>query len=127
MVMCVVMNVVLNAVQACSSGGSIEVSSYQTMRGERRFACIEVSDDGAGIEPERLEHIFDPFFTTRREGTGLGLSIAHQIVTRHGGFIEVRSRPSEGTSFQIHVPIDRPVLDMDAARLEALQPVRLHG
>ena len=54
-----------------------------------------------GIPPENLERIFNPFFTTRQEGTGLGLAITHRIVQGHGGHIEVKSRPGEGTTFTV--------------------------
>jgi two-component system NtrC family sensor kinase len=70
-------------------------------------AVITVADTGAGIEPEHLERIFDPFFTTKDpdQGTGLGLMISHQIVADHGGTIEVRSRPGEGSTFTVKLPV----------------------
>jgi len=125
----VVMNLVFNALQACSDGGEIEVSSYPSESGGRRFVCVEVRDDGEGIAPEVIENIFDPFFTTRTEGTGLGLSIAHQLAARHGGFLDVRSQPGAGTSFFLNVPIDRPVLDKHRASEpdQAPEALGLHG
>jgi signal transduction histidine kinase len=65
---------------------------------------IEISDTGAGIEPEHLPHLFEPFYTTRPKGTGLGLFVAHGIVQRHGGSIEVVSAPGRGTRFRILLP-----------------------
>jgi len=68
---------------------------------------VEVADNGTGIAPEHLPKLFDPFFTTKPvgEGTGLGLSISHGIITGHGGRIEVDSRPGEGTTFRIFLPL----------------------
>jgi signal transduction histidine kinase len=120
----VVMNVVLNAIQACADGGSVDVTSYETLVDAKDYLTIEIGDTGKGIDRELLQHIFDPFFTTRRDGTGLGLAIAHQIVTRHGGFIEVKSEVGRGTVFFINLPLDPPrysveppVLDTDDLRL----------
>jgi signal transduction histidine kinase len=67
---------------------------------------VEVADDGPGIAPEVRARIFEPFFTTRTvgEGTGLGLSISQQIVSGHGGRIEVASEPGRGASFRVLLP-----------------------
>jgi len=71
-----------------------------------------VEDNGPGIPEDKLPHIFDPFYSTRqnRGGTGLGLSIAHGIITDHGGTIDVRSRPSQGTTFTLRFPIPEPAV-----------------
>jgi signal transduction histidine kinase len=122
----VVMNVVLNAIQACAEGGKVEVSSYENVVEEKAYLCIEIADTGRGIEREFLEHIFDPFFTTRRDGTGLGLSIAHQIVTRHGGFIDVKSDVGRGTAFFINMPVNPVRPPAESAVLEN-EDLRLHG
>ena len=119
----VVMNIILNAIQACDEGGAVEVATYPGGEDDR-FVCIEVSDNGRGIEPGVVKRIFDPFFTTRREGTGLGLSIAHQIVSRHGGYIDVRSQPQQGTSFLVYLPIDTGTEEADSAPAEE---VHAHG
>ena len=67
---------------------------------------IVVEDTGVGIPPERLETIFQPFFSTKLTsgGTGLGLSISFEIVRRHGGNIQVESRPGEGARFIVELP-----------------------
>ena len=66
---------------------------------------IRITDTGPGISPEVLPRIFDPFFTTKEEGTGLGLSISYGIVREHGGTITAESRPGEGSTFIIQLPI----------------------
>jgi two-component system, cell cycle sensor histidine kinase and response regulator CckA len=65
-----------------------------------------VTDTGVGMDPSLADKIFDPFFSTKGvgKGTGLGLAIAYGIITNHGGFIEVSSRPGEGSSFSIFLP-----------------------
>ncbi len=111
----VAMNIVLNAIQACKDGGAVEVRTRHGGKDDA-YVCIEVSDTGRGIDAAVAEQIFDPFFTTRSEGTGLGLSIAHQIVTRHGGYIDVRSQPERGTAFMVFLPVDSAVVEEAADR-----------
>ena len=71
---------------------------------------IEVADNGPGIPAEHLDKLFDPFFTTKDvgEGTGLGLSITHNIVTAHGGRIEVHSEFGKGACFRVYLPLKNP-------------------
>jgi PAS domain S-box-containing protein len=107
----VLLNLLMNAVQAVEaahrgSDGRIRVAA-------RRLAdhlCVEVSDNGAGIEPQHRSRLFDPFFTTKEvgEGTGLGLSICHNIVTAHGGHIDVDSTPGQGSTFRVFLPLNPP-------------------
>ena len=99
----VVVNLVANAVHAMPAGGRLDVG-VRAGGGEAR---LTVSDTGSGIAPEILDDVFRPFFTTKDvgEGTGLGLSVVHGIVTRHGGRVEVASRPGEGTRFTVHMPL----------------------
>jgi signal transduction histidine kinase len=94
----VLMNVVLNAIQACAGHGAIDV---RTGRADAGGCVVEVADTGVGMTPEQSEHIFDPFFTTKENGSGLGLYIAHRIVAEHGGAIVVAPRPEGGTTFRI--------------------------
>ena len=104
----VILNLLLNAVQAiethCTEGGGRIVIRT------RRFPyemVLEIEDNGCGIPPENMGRLFDPFFTTKEvgEGTGLGLSITHNIITSHGGRVEVNSRPGEGAVFRIILPL----------------------
>ncbi|MFH1573232.1 MAG: ATP-binding protein, partial [Acidobacteriota bacterium] len=96
----VLLNVLLNALQAQPDGGEVLVRAFEDS-GE---AVITVRDSGPGIDPGDLERIFDPFFTTRTEGTGLGLSISYQLVRNNGGRIRVASLPGEGACFSISFP-----------------------
>ncbi len=71
------------------------------------YVMLSVTDSGYGIRPEIMENIFDPFFTTKKpdEGTGMGLALVHGIVSAHNGGITVRSKPEEGTRFDILFPV----------------------
>ncbi len=101
----VLLNLVINAVQAMPEGGEILLRALA----EPDRLRFEVRDGGVGIPPENLERIFNPFFTTRDTGTGLGLSIAERIVTQHGGRIEVRRNPDRGMTFSVILPVGEPV------------------
>ncbi len=98
----VLLDLVLNAVQAMPEGGEVVL---RASTGDDAIG-IEVRDEGIGIEPGNLEKIFDPFFTTRASGTGLGLSIVYQIVRQHGGRVEVRRNPVRGMTFTLLLPLD---------------------
>jgi two-component system, NtrC family, sensor kinase len=113
----VFLNLFLNARDAMTGGGSLEIRSWY----EGPMVRIEVSDSGTGIAPEHLQRIYDPFFTTKgaRKGTGLGLSVTYGIIQEHGGSIEVSNRPGGGARFHIELPVSKTV---DAAR-GARQPV----
>ena len=100
----VVINLVLNAIQATAVGGSVVVQTRQRRHTDGLFCEIEVRDSGAGIPSQIIDEIFNPFFTTKDSGTGLGLSIAHQIAAEHGGFISVRSEEGRGSSFCVNLP-----------------------
>jgi len=102
----VMLNLILNALQAVESGGNISIEAQKIDSNTLR---LNVQDDGAGISPEQAEKIFDPFFTTRERGTGLGLAIVHMIVDNHGGEINVVSPVPEkgtGTLITISLPIN---------------------
>lgn len=100
----VLMNLLLNAIQAMPDGGEARVSLSETTRGPRRFACIAVSDTGPGVPEDLRDRIFDPMFTTRPDGAGLGLSISARIVEAHGGLIEVSDSVGGGACFRVLLP-----------------------
>ncbi len=101
----VLMNLLLNAVQAMKDGGVLTIRT-SVVEG---ICMIEVCDTGSGIPPAVLPRIFDPFFTTKSEGegTGLGLSVSLGIVERHGGKILVDSEVGKGTTFTLCLPVSR--------------------
>jgi hypothetical protein len=103
----VVLNLLINAIQAIAKQGNIDVRLVQ----EQDRAVIHVDDTGRGIPPEALPKILKPFFTTRSEGTGLGLSLANSIVQSHGGRIEVASVLQKGTQFKVWIPMERSARD----------------
>ena len=99
----VLLNLLLNAIQAMDKPGSI----YVSLQRDSDAVLITVADEGKGIPHETLPNIFRPFFTTKGHGTGLGLSLARRIVESHGGQIEVRSEVGKGTQFIIRLQISR--------------------
>lgn len=105
----VVVNLLVNALQATQPKGTIRVSIKTTLQGDEKMARIEVEDTGSGIPEVDLARIFDPFFTTRSEsgGTGLGLAISRNIVEDHRGYIEVHSQVDRGTLFVVSLPASR--------------------
>jgi signal transduction histidine kinase len=93
-------NLVRNAIDATPDGGRVDVVARCAGAG----CVVEVRDTGRGIEPDHLPRIFDLYFTTKADGTGVGLAITQQIVSAHGGTIEVDSRPGEGTTMTVRLP-----------------------
>jgi PAS domain S-box-containing protein len=102
----VVLNLLVNAVQAVEATGRTDGLVAVETRRVGDELLIEVADNGTGIDPVNLPKLFDPFFTTKDvgEGTGLGLSIADNIVRGHGGRIEVDSQAGSGTKFRVWLP-----------------------
>jgi signal transduction histidine kinase len=96
----VVDNLVRNALDAMPEGGRLRIAASVGADG----ATIEVADTGPGIPPEVQARIFDLYFTTKEDGTGIGLAVSQQIVTAHGGTIEVDSRPGAGTRMTVRLP-----------------------
>jgi len=98
----VIMNLMLNAVDAVQENGFIRVATFSRVD----QVVLEIMDRGHGIPPQQIDQIFDPFFTTKKagEGTGLGLSISLGIVQAHGGNLVVTSEPGVETTFTISLP-----------------------
>jgi signal transduction histidine kinase len=105
----VFINLLANAAQAIPAGvpEAHEIQVRARVAGDQ--AVVEVSDTGAGIPSEVRARLFEPFFTTRKAGagTGLGLAISRDIVTEHGGRIEVESAPGQGATFRVMLPLQR--------------------
>jgi len=101
----VLLNLLLNAIQAMDKPGTIRVA----LQPDEDGVVIAVKDEGKGITPEHLPNIFRPFFTTKGHGTGLGLSLSRRIVEAHGGRIQVRSEVGRGSEFTVTLPIARNV------------------
>ena len=97
----VLINIVLNALQAMPAGGSIRISTGHS----KSWSWVGVEDNGAGMSEDVRRRVFDPFFTTRGvEGTGLGMSMAYGIIKRHGGRISVESEVGKGTVVTVFLP-----------------------
>lgn len=111
----VLMNLLMNGVQAMPSGGKIYIkltkyfATNSALDGDKQqeYLKIQIEDEGIGISEDNLAHIFTPFFTTKGlgTGTGLGLSIAHGMVEEHGGWIDVESEKQQGTAFTVYLPM----------------------
>jgi PAS domain S-box-containing protein len=123
----VLLNLILNAVQAMGpSGGSLTLKTSvvegfaPALPGRNRevvlnpvflqqtMVLVEVMDTGCGITKENMSKLFHPFFTTKPGGTGLGLSICQKIVAAHGGTLEVRSTVGAGSDFMVYLPVEPP-------------------
>jgi two-component system, NtrC family, sensor histidine kinase HydH len=107
----VLLNLVLNAIQATPAGGHVEIA----VRDEPEAVDVTITDQGPGIPSEVAERMFEPFFTTKSKGTGLGLPIAQRIVAAHGGTLEVAPTGSTGTRVTIRLP-RQPGAAMETAR-----------
>jgi two-component system NtrC family sensor kinase len=108
----VLINMVINALDATEPGGSIRVFTASGLSGNgagQPGVEITVADTGCGIPRENLDRLFDPFFTTKAvgQGTGLGLAVSLGIVQRHGGHIRVQSEMGKGSRFFIWLPVER--------------------
>ena len=96
----VIINLVLNALEASERGGEVRVGARALSRVEVE---LFVEDDGPGVPTDQREQIFQPFFTTKAQGTGLGLAIVHGIVTQHRGSLGLESPPTGGAVFRIRL------------------------
>ena len=100
----ILMNVIINAIQAIPKKGEIKIKTEKALlKGEPAMKLI-IEDSGVGIPEKDLNQIFDPFFSTKEKGSGLGLSIAYKLIEAHQGEIKVESKEGEGTKFVIFLP-----------------------
>ncbi|MCK4837839.1 MAG: response regulator, partial [Desulfobulbaceae bacterium] len=114
----VVQNLILNARQAMPGGGTIRISceNLESTANEHpapmlpmqnKYVKISVTDTGVGMPGNVIDKIFDPYFSTKQAGSGLGLAITHSIIKKHKGTITVISKPGEGTTFNIYLPVSK--------------------
>ena len=121
----IIVNLLLNARDAiakkntekndgAAEKGSVTISTR--MLPEKKFIAVDITDNGCGIEAEKIPQIFNPFHTTKKpgKGTGLGLSVSLGIAQAHGGFIDVESIPGKGSTFSLILPFHRPNRTDDA-------------
>ena len=99
----VILNLVMNAIQAMPEGGEVLLAARQ----QDSNILLQVKDQGLGIAKEDVDKIFDPFFSTKKGGTGLGLSVAHRIVSQHNGTLTATRNPDKGMTFSVLLPIHR--------------------
>ena len=115
----VLVNLVLNARDAMSSGGTLTIETGErqisgSSRGRSvkpgRYVVLAVSDTGSGMDSDTMSHMFEPFYTSQAPGTrtGLGLSIIYGIVKQNGGVVRVSSEPGLGTTVKIFFPLAEP-------------------
>ncbi len=100
----VVLNLVINALEAMKDGGTLGVE----LAAIDRELALDLLDDGPGIDPMLSERVFEPFFTTKEGGTGLGLSIVRKIVDQHGGLLRIEPRAEGGTRVSLRLPLVEP-------------------
>jgi two-component system, cell cycle sensor histidine kinase and response regulator CckA len=109
----VIQNIVLNADQAMPLGGSVIVTATNLTESDTSFPLglargnyikISIQDSGVGIPEQYIGKIFDPYFTTKEKGSGLGLATSYSIVRNHGGLIDIRTKPGEGSIFTVYLP-----------------------
>ncbi len=96
----VLVNLLMNAVQAIPEKGEISIRIYQ----EDQYVCVSVKDTGVGISPENFSKIFDPFFTTKGSSAGIGLSACYDIIRKHSGRLTVDSLEGQGSTFTMYLP-----------------------
>lgn len=131
----VIINLAVNARDAMPGGGTLTIETYPVSSAEVRqmgnefmppadYCALKVSDTGTGIPADVLPKIFEPFFTTKDvgKGTGLGLSTVYGIIKQSAGFIFADSKPGQGTSFSIYLPVHRVEGDAPAAVPPPVKP-----
>jgi signal transduction histidine kinase len=96
------LNIVINALQATPSGGSVIINLNKAESG----FVISFHDNGSGIDPEDLQRIFEPFYTTKPDGTGLGLAVTRKIIEGHGGRLDIESEADRGTTVMVLLPLN---------------------
>jgi nitrogen-specific signal transduction histidine kinase/CheY-like chemotaxis protein len=136
----VIMNLVINARDAMSEGGTINIKAENVILDEERckvipesrpgrFVCLSIEDTGVGMDKKTIRHIFEPFFSTKEvgKGTGLGLSVVYGIVKQHEGWINVYSEPGRGSIFKVYLPVSSVKLEDETEEKISLAGVQGRG
>ncbi len=133
----VLMNIYINAWQAMPHGGRLLVKTRNVeLKRESlkkfvvvpgRYVSVSISDTGIGMDTETMQRVFEPFFTTKRRsgGIGMGMASAYGIVKNHDGYIDVKSKVGEGTTFTIYLPAVEGKVDSKGKTVD-LEQVELH-
>jgi len=132
----VVTNLVINARDAMSGGGTVTIRArrhdpaealpFVVCAGSGEALHLSVADTGTGMSADVLERIYEPMFTTKRDGNGFGLPFAHRTITRHGGQMFVESTPGRGTTFHLFIPLTAEAgVAPGCAEGETFQAVRI--
>jgi two-component system sensor histidine kinase AtoS len=98
----VLLNLLINAVQAVPEQGMIAIKTWQEQAGAVQ---VRITDTGQGIDEAELSKVFDPFFTTKAAGTGLGLAVVQRIMNAHNGRIDIQSEVGKGTAVTLEIPV----------------------
>ncbi len=117
-------NLFINAIQAMPRGGVVLVRAQNAEIQEERwpplkagkYVKVTIADQGVGIAKDHLQRVFDPYFTTKDQGSGLGLATCYSIVTKHGGFITLKSKPGVGTAVHFYLPASQATVVTTEAR-----------
>ena len=136
----VIMNLAVNARDAMPKGGKLAIKTENTYIDEDytrlykytrtgKFVCLSVSDTGIGMKKDIAKHIFEPFFSTKMpgKGSGLGLSVVYGIVKQHEGWINVHSKPGQGTLFQVFLPAISEELEEETKEEISLEGLQGNG
>jgi signal transduction histidine kinase len=99
----VIINLLLNSIQASSKGDKIQITTFSSEEG---MFVIEIIDQGTGIKDDIIDDVFAPFYTTKDKGSGLGLSISTRIIQNHGGTLEIQNTSNHGVKAVIKLPFE---------------------
>jgi signal transduction histidine kinase len=111
----VLVNIIINAVQAMPEGGTLTIASSESVEfppfnptTQMKVVIINITDTGYGIDKDNKDKVFNPFFSTKEKGTGLGLTIVHRIIENLGGWVRIDNVEPHGTAFNIYIPTEPP-------------------
>jgi len=117
----VFLNLLINAQQAIVGEGEIRLATSNLHQALQPSVLIQIADSGVGIQEDDINRIFEPFFSTGKKGTGLGLWVTHDIVRQHGGRIDVSSEKGHGTTFNIILQVDSPLLEQEEKKNQVVR------